>query len=146
MMTGILLTSDTWPPSSLSAIRGISLLLPLEFRRRPWAIYSSLPIVVVSTTPMWDVPCSSKTRSSHKLTHLNFLFIHGLSCLLRRFTNPTLVWSVLLAMKLRSFRLSNDNMFPGPRTITIWSLQVSGCKQRKCQQYWIEQYNRGLCD
>jgi hypothetical protein len=34
---------------------------------------------------------------------LTFLFIHGLSCLLKRFTNLILVLLVLSAMKLMSF-------------------------------------------
>jgi len=79
MTTGILLVIfGTWPPHVLSAVRCVSLILPLMLWCRPHVVDSSLKTEVVSTTPMWNTSCHISAWSSQIFTLLTLPFIHVL--------------------------------------------------------------------
>jgi len=77
---------------------------------------------------MWDLPHSNSAWSSLKFTPLTFLFIQGLSCLQKSFTNLTFMLFELSAVKLMSFSIKQwqflCRLFPGPPTVIIWSQLV----------------------
>ena len=119
-------TANPWhilSPINL-VIRRVSFFLYREFRCRTCVVKSSLWKDVVSITQMWDLPHPNSYRSHFRFTLLNFLFIHGLSCLQKRFKNPKFVLFDLPAIMLLSFQLSHVNffrLFPVPPTVTICS-------------------------
>jgi hypothetical protein len=88
-------------PFSLSAIRSISLLLPLQFRCRPWAVYSSLLIVgsVRNTNVGHAVPQQGPNRAVNSHSYL-------LSLTNRELKKP------LVISPLRYFTLNSGGRFP----------------------------------